>query len=157
MQHKATYTQGSIFGHITTLSTTWAIGFFLRSLSLILLMFSSSRCSVSPRWPRPLALQLCANPILTALHHPGLGTISNFARDLLLAIPLMTVCAAYFGALGVLTGQAIANAIAGIATFSVALWLSHKIENGWGLDWPLLSTNCHPERAIPSGVQHRGI
>ncbi|EBA14062.1 MATE family efflux transporter [Roseobacter sp. CCS2] len=103
------------------------------------------------------ALQLCANPILTALHHPGLGTISNFARDLGLAIPLMTLCAAYFGAPGVLAGQAIANAIAGVATFLVALWLSHKIENGWGLDWPLLSTNCHPERAIPSGVQHRGL
>jgi putative MATE family efflux protein len=102
------------------------------------------------------ALQLAANPIFTALRHPGFSTISNMARDLLLAIPLIYTGALYFDARGVLAGQAAANAIAGVLTFAVALWLTRRVENGQSIDIGSLSTRWHHYRAIAPGVQHRG-
>lgn len=102
------------------------------------------------------ALQLAANPIFTALRHPGFSTISNMARDLLLAIPLIFTGAMYFDARGVLAGQAAANAIAGIVTFAVALWLAKRVEDGKPISIGTLKTRWHHYRAIAPGVQHRG-
>lgn len=102
------------------------------------------------------ALQLAANPIFTALHHPGLGTLSNFTRDIALAIPAIGFGAGLFGAPGVLGGQALANAIAGVATFAVALWLTRRIEVSKDPDQPLTRFHFHHHRAVAPGVQQRG-
>jgi len=101
-------------------------------------------------------LQLSANPVFTALRHPGYATLSNIGRDLLLAIPLIFLLSAEFGARGVLAGQALANALAGILAFSGALWMSGKVERGEtvGPNWS--TVRLHRERPVLPGVQHRG-
>lgn len=103
-------------------------------------------------------LQLAANPLFTALRHPGFATISNIGRDLCLGIPLVFAGSHWFGAQGVLAGQAIANMIAGILAFSIALWLTRRVENGQSIDLPFrsLKQRWHFHRAIVPGVQHRG-
>jgi len=101
-------------------------------------------------------LQLSANPLFTALRHPGFATVSNIVRDLLLAIPLIFFFSAEFGSRGVLAGQALANAIAGVLAFATAYWMSGKVERGEaiGPDWA--SLRLHRERHVVPGVQHRG-
>lgn len=102
------------------------------------------------------ALQLAANPVFTALHHPGFATISNMGRDLLLAIPLISIFATHFGARGVLAGQALANAIAGILAFSVAMWMAKRIERNEPLTVHWSKPTLHHHRHLPVGTQHRG-
>ena len=101
-------------------------------------------------------LQLSANPLFTALRHPGYATASNIVRDLLLGIPLIFLLSAEFGSRGVLAGQALANALAGVLAFATAYWMSGKVERGepLGPDW--LQTRLHRHRPVVSGVQHRG-
>ncbi|MEM7256845.1 MAG: MATE family efflux transporter [Pseudomonadota bacterium] len=101
-------------------------------------------------------LQLAANPVMNALRHPGFSTISNISRDLLLAVPLVGLFAGWFGARGVLAGQAVANAIAGLVAFAVALWLIRRVERGQSIDLPLARLSLHHHRAVAPGVQHRG-
>jgi len=101
-------------------------------------------------------LQLAANPVMNALRHPGFSTISNIARDLLLAVPLVGLFAGWFGARGVLAGQAMANAIAGVVAFAVALWLIKRVERGLSIDLPWMRNSWHHHRAVAPGVQHRG-
>ncbi|MFK7857675.1 MAG: MATE family efflux transporter [Granulosicoccus sp.] len=103
-------------------------------------------------------LQLAANPLFTALRHPGYATISNIGRDLCFGIPLVFVGSHLFGAQGVLAGQAMGNMIAGIIAFSVALWLSRRLEDGKSIDLPYkkLGQRWHFYRAVVPGVQHRG-
>ncbi len=103
-------------------------------------------------------MQLAANPLFTALRHPGYATLSNLLRDICLGIPLIYAGSQWFGAPGVLAGQALGNMIAGIIAFSVALWLSSRVERGLSIDLPF--TFCrhrwHFYRALAPGVQHRG-
>ena len=101
-------------------------------------------------------LQLAANPVMNSLRHPGFSTISNIVRDLLLAVPLVGLFAGWFGARGVLAGQALANAIAGGIAFSVALWLIKRVEKGLSIDLPWTGKIFHHHRAVAPGVQHRG-
>ncbi len=105
-------------------------------------------------------LQIAANPIFTSLQHPGLSTVSNMTRDIILTIPLITLLSGLFGAHGVLAGQAAANSIAGIAAFAGALWLTRRVEQGLPISFRLpgrhLLKHCHHHRAIAPGVQHRG-
>lgn len=103
-------------------------------------------------------LQLAANPLFTALRHPGYATISNIGRDLCFGIPLVFIGSTFFGAQGVLAGQAVGNMIAGVISFSIALWLSKRIENGKSIDLPFkkLGQRWHFHRAVVPGVQHRG-
>ncbi len=101
-------------------------------------------------------LQLTANPIFTVLRHPGYATISNVGRDLILAIPLIFLFSSLFGAKGVLAGQALANALAGLIAFGVANWLLKRAEAGKSIDakWSKLRLHHHLHGA--SGVNHRG-
>jgi len=101
-------------------------------------------------------LQLSANPVFTALRHPGYSTLSNVVRDLVLAIPLIFLLSSEFGARGVLAGQAIANAIAGVLAFVVALWMSGKVERGEPLGPSWSRIRLHRDRPVVPGVQHRG-
>ncbi len=103
-------------------------------------------------------LQLAANPLFTALRHPGYATVSNIARDLCLGIPLVYLGSSWFGAPGVLGGQAIGNMLAGIIAFSVALWLTSRVEKGLSIDLPFkaIKNTWHFHRAVVPGVQHRG-
>lgn len=103
-------------------------------------------------------LQLAANPLFTALRHPGYATISNIGRDLCLGIPLVFAGSALFGAQGVLAGQALGNMLAGVVAFSVALWLSGRVEKGLSIDLPIkgLTQRWHFHRQVVPGVQHRG-
>jgi putative MATE family efflux protein len=101
-------------------------------------------------------LQLAANPVMNALRHPGFSTISNIARDLLLAVPLVGLLAGVFGAKGVLAGQALANTIAGVVAFAVALWLIRRVERGLSIELPWMRKSWHHHRAVAPGVQHRG-
>ena len=101
-------------------------------------------------------LQLAANPVMNALRHPGFSTISNIARDLLLAVPLVGLFSGWFGARGVLAGQALANAFAGIVAFAVALWLIRRVERGLSIDLPWMQKSLHHHRPVAPGVQHRG-
>ena len=103
-------------------------------------------------------LQLAANPLFTALRHPGFATISNIGRDLCLGIPLVYLGSSWFGAQGVLAGQAIGNMIAGVVAFSIALWLTARVEKGLSIDVPFASIKqrWHFHRAVVPGVQHRG-
>ena len=101
-------------------------------------------------------LQLAANPLFTALRHPGLATLSNMIRDVVLAVPLIFVCAGWFGAEGVLAGQAIANAMAGILAFAGALWLTAQVERGGSLELMHGKHRWHFHRHVVPGVQHRG-
>lgn len=101
-------------------------------------------------------LQLASNPMFTALRHPGFATLSNIGRDLILAIPLIFLLSSEFGARGVLAGQALANALAGILAFVGALWMSGKVERGErvGPNWS--KVRLHRHRPVVPGVQHRG-
>ncbi|MFK7992728.1 MAG: MATE family efflux transporter [Granulosicoccus sp.] len=103
-------------------------------------------------------LQLAANPLFTALRHPGYATISNIARDLCFGIPLVFVGSSLFGAPGVLAGQAIGNMMAGIIAFGIALWLSRRLEEGKSINLPIrkLGQRWHFYRDVVPGVQHRG-
>lgn len=103
-------------------------------------------------------LQLAANPMFTALRHPGYATISNIVRDLCLGIPLIHFGSQLFGAPGVLAGQAMGNMMAGILAFSIALWLAKRVEAGKTIDLPFacLKKRWHYYRALAPGVQHRG-
>lgn len=103
-------------------------------------------------------LQLAANPLFTALRHPGYATISNIVRDLCLGIPLIHFGSQLFGAPGVLAGQALGNMMAGIFAFSIALWLARRVEDGKNIDLPYacLRKRWHYYRALAPGVQHRG-
>ncbi|MGQ7846157.1 MATE family efflux transporter [Granulosicoccus sp. 3-233] len=103
-------------------------------------------------------LQLAANPLFTALRHPGYATISNIIRDLCLGIPLIHLGSQLFGARGVLAGQAMGNMLAGILAFSIALWLARRVEVGKNIDLPFacLKRRWHYYRALVPGVQHRG-
>jgi putative MATE family efflux protein len=103
-------------------------------------------------------LQLAANPLFTALRHPGYATISNIGRDLCLGIPLVYLGSSWFGAPGVLAGQAIGNMIAGVTAFSIALWLTTRVEKGLSIDLPFIAfkQRLHFHRAVVPGVQHRG-
>ena len=101
-------------------------------------------------------LQLAANPVMNSLRHPGFSTISNIIRDLVLAVPLVGLFAGWFGARGVLAGQALANAIAGVVAFAVALWLIKRVEKGLSIDLPWTGKIFHHHRAVAPGVQHRG-
>ena len=102
------------------------------------------------------SLQLAANPIFTALHHPAFATISNITRDLLLAVPLIFLFSLLFGAKGVLAGQALANAIAGILAFSAAMWMAKRVERGQDIDFRWSKFKLHHHYHVPAGVQHRG-
>ncbi len=101
-------------------------------------------------------LQLSANPIFTALRHPGFSTMSNLVRDLVLAVPLIFLLSTEFGSRGVLAGQALANALAGVLAFATAIWMSGKVERGEsiGPDWSRIRMHRH-QHVVP-GVQHRG-
>ncbi len=101
-------------------------------------------------------IQIAANPIFTSLQHPGLSTMSNMTRDIVLTIPLIALLSGPFGAHGVLAGQAAANAIAGIAAFAGALWLTARVEQGLPVNFRLPGRHWHHHRAIAPGVQHRG-
>ncbi len=101
-------------------------------------------------------LQLSANPVFTALRHPGFSTLSNVVRDLLFAIPLIFLLSAEFGARGVLAGQALANALAGVLAFATAIWMSGKVERGEALGPEWLRVRLHRERHVVPGIQHRG-
>jgi len=101
-------------------------------------------------------LQLSANPLFTALHHPGFATVSNIVRDLVLAIPLIFLFSNAFGSRGVLAGQALANALAGVLAFAVAYWLSGKAERGEPVEGNWVKTRLHRHRHVVAGVQHRG-
>ena len=103
-------------------------------------------------------LQLAANPMFTALRHPGFATISNIGRDLCLGIPFVYLGSSWFGAPGVLAGQAIGNMIAGVIAFSIALWLTSRVEKGQSIDLPFVAIKqrWHFHRAVVPGVQHRG-
>ncbi|ASJ74357.1 MATE family efflux transporter [Granulosicoccus antarcticus] len=105
-------------------------------------------------------LQLAANPLFTALRHPGYATISNLFRDLCLGIPFIHLGSNWFGAPGVLGGQALGNMIAGIVAFSVALWLSSRLERGLSISLPFSFCNGKQRwnfyRSLAPGVQHRG-
>jgi putative MATE family efflux protein len=103
-------------------------------------------------------LQLAANPLFTALRHPGFATISNIGRDLCLGIPLVYLGSSWFGAPGVLAGQAIGNMVAGVLAFSIALWLTARVEKGLSIDLPFIKIKqrLHFHRAVVPGVQHRG-
>jgi len=101
-------------------------------------------------------LQLTANPIFTVLRHPGYATLSNVGRDLVLAIPLIAVLSSAFGAKGVLAGQALANAIAGIAAYAFAHWLLKRVEAGKSIDAKWSGFHWHHHLHGASGVNHRG-
>lgn len=103
-------------------------------------------------------LQLAANPVFTALRHPGYATISNIGRDLCLGIPLVFTGSTLFGAPGVLGGQALGNMLAGVIAYTVALWLTSRVERGLSIDLPFrtLGQRWHFHRALAPGVQHRG-
>lgn len=101
-------------------------------------------------------LQLSANPLFTSLRHPGFATLSNVVRDLILAIPLIFLLSAEFGSRGVLAGQALANAMAGVLAFATAYWMCRKVERGEriGPDWSRIRLHKHGH--VVPGVQHRG-
>lgn len=101
-------------------------------------------------------LQLSANPLFTALRHPGFATLSNIVRDLLLAIPLIYILSSEFGSRGVLAGQALANAMAGVLAFATAYWMSGKAERGEPIGPSFLNKRLHRHRPVVPGVQHRG-
>jgi len=103
-------------------------------------------------------LQLAANPLFTALRNPVLATFSNVLRDLCLGIPLVLLGSMMFGARGVLAGQALGNALAGIIAFAVALVLVRRTERDGALLPPVLSSlrRWHFHRHVVPGVQHRG-
>lgn len=103
-------------------------------------------------------LQLAANPLFTALRHPGYATVSNIGRDLCLGIPLVYLGSSGFGAPGVLAGQAIGNMIAGVMAFSIALWLTSRVEKGLSINLPFIAfkQRWHFHRPVVPGVQHRG-
>jgi len=101
-------------------------------------------------------LQLSANPLFTALRHPGFATLSNIVRDLLFAIPLIFLLSAEFGSRGVLAGQAVANALAGVLAFGTAYWMSGKVERGESIGPAWCQTRLNRDRPVVSGVQHRG-
>lgn len=103
-------------------------------------------------------LQLAANPLFTSLRHPGYATISNMVRDLGFGIPFVMFGSSVFGAPGVLAGQALGNALAGIMAFGVALWLARRVEAGKSIDlrFALPGKRLHYHRHVAPGVQHRG-
>jgi len=101
-------------------------------------------------------LQLSANPVFTALRHPGFATMSNIIRDLLLTIPLIFILSAEFGSRGVLAGQALANAMAGVLAFAAAYWMSGKVERGEPVGPSWVRIRMHRHRHVVPGVQHRG-
>ncbi len=101
-------------------------------------------------------LQLTANPLFTVLRHPGYTTISNIGRDLLLAIPLILLFSTLFGAKGVLAGQALANAIAGIAACGFANWMLNRIEYGKSKKSVWSRFSLHHHLHYTAGVNHRG-
>lgn len=100
-------------------------------------------------------LQLSANPLFTALRHPGYATVSNIVRDLILAVPFVFLLSEQFGARGVLAGQALANALAGVIAFSGALWMSAKVERNESLGPDWTRKRLHRHRPVVPGVQHR--
>lgn len=101
-------------------------------------------------------LQLTANPIFTVLRHPGYATVSNVFRDLLLAIPLIALLSALFGAKGVLAGQALANGLAGVVAYLVSNWLLHRVEAGKPIDARWSGFHLHHHLHGTHGVNHRG-
>lgn len=103
-------------------------------------------------------LQLAANPLFTALRNPVLATLSNILRDLCLGIPLVLIGSEMFGARGVLAGQALGNALAGVIAFMVALVLVRRVERNAALLPPVMSTwrRWHFHRDVVPGIQHRG-
>lgn len=101
-------------------------------------------------------LQLTANPLFTVLRHPGYATLSNIVRDLVLAIPLIALLSAGFGAKGVLAGQALANALAGILAFAAAHWLLQRVEAGKSIDAHWSRFHWHHHWHGTQGVNHRG-
>jgi len=94
--------------------------------------------------------------LFTALRHPGFATLSNIVRDLLFAIPLIFLLSAEFGSRGVLAGQAVANALAGVLAFGTAYWMSGKVERGESIGPAWCQTRLNRDRPVVSGVQHRG-
>lgn len=101
-------------------------------------------------------LQLSANPMFTALRHPGFATLSNIIRDLVLAIPLIFLLSATFGSRGVLAGQALANALAGVLAFATAYWMTGKVERGEEIGPSFSKMRFHRHKHVLPGVQHRG-
>ncbi len=101
-------------------------------------------------------LQLSANPMFTALRHPGYATVSNITRDLLLAVPLMAGFSSLFGAAGVLAGQALANSIAGVLAFTCAWWLTRRVEEGKSIDLSWSSVHLNHHFHVMPGANHRG-
>lgn len=101
-------------------------------------------------------LQLSANPLFTAMRHPGFATLSNIIRDILLAIPLIFLLSSEFGSRGVLAGQALANAMAGVIAFATAYWMSGKISRGEPVEFSWAKLRLHRHKHVLPGVQHRG-
>ena len=109
-------------------------------------------------------LQLSTNPLFTALHHPGFATASNLGRDLLLAIPFIYLFSSWFGPQGVLAGQALANALAGLLAFATGMWMTRQVIEqdelafSWHLPCPRswMKPQLHHHRHVIPGVQHRG-
>lgn len=101
-------------------------------------------------------LQLSANPLFTSMGHPGYATISNLARDLLLAIPMIALFSSLLGAKGVLAGQALANAIAGVLAFTFAYALSKRLESGKDFSFKWSVRQLHHHLHVIPGIQHRG-
>ncbi len=71
-------------------------------------------------------------------------------------MPLILLLGNGYGAPGVLAGQALANALAGVAAFAVAMWMTSKAERGEALDIQWCRQRWHFHRQIVPGVQHRG-
>lgn len=147
---------------IMFLATDWLISIFsLQDDAAELLSFYTSFIVISYLL---FGLQLSTNPLFTALHHPGLATVSNLCRDLLLAVPLIYLFAGFYDARGVLAGQALANALAGVVTFGVGYWLTKRVERtqsmdlGWSTNWlrSVLRRRFHHHHQVAPGVQHRG-
>lgn len=147
---------------IMFISKDWLVGIFnLEAEAASLLQFYCTFIVIAYIL---FGLQLSANPLFTALHHPGFATVSNVIRDLVLAIPLIYLLSGMFEAKGVLAGQALANALAGVIWFSVALWMSRKAEESntvhfeTGLSRRIrwIKLKLHHHNHVVPGVQHRG-
>ena len=103
-------------------------------------------------------LQFVAGPIFSALNHPGYSTLANIGRDLLLTLPLVLAGANYFGAHGVMAGQALAASIAGVLSAAVARRLIAIESSGHRAtlsDW-LHKSPCDFHRPVSPSIQTRG-
>lgn len=74
------------------------------------------------------AAQFVSNATFNNLNRASWSTAMNWAKATLGTFPFVWLGAKYFGAPGVLAGQAVGAAISGVVAFGLALWVTRKLQ-----------------------------